>query len=136
MGPEMQRMLAELFHGWVGLLTLLIVLAACTVLVVWCHGRNLRPADRDRLLPANVLAPAFGLALVVQALGSTIWSALVLAVALIASSAIWRDTRQGSVRIPIFLAATLLGMGFTLSGAAVVVASAIALLLSGQPAKR
>jgi hypothetical protein len=124
------RWLGALFHGWVELITLFGALFLVVLLLGWCWGRALRPADRGALVHVPMLLGAFGLVLVLRAYHHTWWAPLVIAGAMLIAGVLSRVVRPVGLWILVTLVATLIGLHLHLSALLLVVLSALALLFS------
>jgi hypothetical protein len=132
MKTEIDRLWPALFHGWVELLTLLLLLFIVLSLWGWALNRGLRPADRGPSTPWPVLLLAFGLVLLLRFFHEDMTAAMVVAGALLLAGWIARVARARAMWIPAMLLAALLGLGWMLSAIAMAVAGFIVFLLSAK----
>lgn len=132
MRTEADRWLGALFHGWVELLTLFLLLLTALALIGWCWNRGFRPSDRGPLVPGLLLLTAFGLVLLLRYFREDLWSALIIAGAVLLSGFIGRGTHPRGLWTPVILLAALLGLGLTLSALLLTVIIALALLFSAR----
>ncbi len=132
MRTEADRWLGALFHGWVEVLTLFIMLLVALVLIGWAYNRGFRPADRGPVLPALLLVSSFGVVLLLRAFRDDLVAAGIIAAAVLLSAAIGRGTHPRGLWTPVVLLAALLGLGFNFSALVLTVVTTLALLLGSK----
>lgn len=132
MKTEADRLWPALFHGWVELLTLLLLLFVVLSAWGWARNRGYRPADRSGTTPWSLLLIAFGLVLVIRALAVGPVHIAVLAAALLLAGWLGRVLKENSLWIPGILLAALLGAGTVLSAIVLAVVGFIVILLSAK----
>ena len=132
MRTEADRWLGALFHGWVELLTLFLILLVALALIGWCWNRGFRPADRGPLIPVQLLLVAFGLILLLRFFKQDHWPSVIIAGAVLASGWLGRGTHPRGLWTPVILLAALLGVGFNLSAVMLTLVIALALLFSAR----
>ena len=93
MRTEADRWLGALFHGWVELVTLFLLLVAVLALLSWCWGRGLRPADRGPLVHAPMLLGTYGLVILLRQVQGEWWASLIVAFALLVGGLLSRVVR-------------------------------------------
>ena len=130
MRTEADRWLGALFHGWVELVALFSALLLVVLLLGWCWGRGLRPADRGALVHVPMLLGSFGLVLLLRAVHQDWWASLVVAMALLIAGLLSRVVRPVGLWLLLVLVATLIGLHLHLSAMVLVIVSSLALLLS------
>lgn len=133
MRTEADRWLGALFHGWVEVLTLFLMLSVVLALIGWAWNRGFRPADRGPLVPATLLIPAFGLVLLLRQVEGDA-SAWVIAGGLVVGGLLSRGLEPRSLILPVLLIAALLGTGLVLS--ALLLATVVVLVLLLSPRSR
>ncbi|MBK7382007.1 MAG: hypothetical protein IPI81_01530 [Flavobacteriales bacterium] len=132
MRTEADRWLGALFHGWVELLTLFLMLLVALAIIGWCWNRGFRPADRGPVVPVMLLLVGYGLILLLRAFKHDHWAAITIGVAVLLSGFIGRGSHPRGLWTPAIIIAALLGLGLNLSAAALVLVVALALLLSAR----
>ncbi|MBK8499142.1 MAG: hypothetical protein IPL52_10055 [Flavobacteriales bacterium] len=125
MRTEADRWLGALLHGWVELLTLFGILLLVLAVIGWCYNRGFRPADRGPLVPVQLLLVSYALILLLRHFRQDLWSAGIIAAAVLLSGFIGRSAHPRGLWLPAIAFAALLGLGLNLS--ALLLASAIAL---------
>jgi hypothetical protein len=130
MRTEADRWLGALFHGWVELVALFSALLLVVLLLGWCWGRGLRPADRGAIVHVPMLLGSFGLVLLLRAVHQDWWAPLVVATALLIAGLLGRVVRPTGLWLLLVLVATLIGLHLHLSALVLVIVSSFALLLS------
>lgn len=130
MRTEADRWLGALFHGWVELISLFGVLFLIVLVLGWCWGRALRPADRGALVHVPMLLGSFGLVLFLRAFDQNWWSPLVVALALLVGGLFARVVRPLGLWMLLTIISTLIGLHLHLSALLMVVLSSLALLFS------
>ncbi len=121
-----------LFHGWVELLTLLLMYLAALVIIGWCWNRGFRPADRGPLVPLQLLVVGYGLILLLHHFDGERWPSLIIGGAVVLSGFIGRGTHPRGLWTPIILMASLIGLGLNLSALVLLLVIALALLFSAR----
>jgi hypothetical protein len=134
MRTETDRLPGALFHGWVELLTLLLLLFVALTLWGWLHNRGFRPADRGPNTPWVLLLVCFALVAVLRAVGGTWPVALTIASATVLSALMTRVIREVSLVLPAVLLASLLALGHVLSAGVLVAVGALLLLFNTRSA--
>jgi hypothetical protein len=114
MRTEADRWLGALFHGWVEVLTLFLLLTVMLALIGWAWNRGFRPADRGPLVPVTLLVPAFGLVLLLRQVEGEA-SAWIIAGGVVLGGLLSRGLEPRSLILPVLLMAALLGTGLLLS---------------------
>ena len=135
MRTEADRWLGALFHGWVELLTLFVMLFVALAIIGWCFNRGFRPADRGPLIPVQLLLTCYGLVLLLRFFKGELLPAMIIAVAVLLSGFIGRGNHPRGLWTPVVAMAALLGLGFNLSALALTVVIALASLFSAQQAR-
>jgi hypothetical protein len=130
MRTEADRWLGALFHGWVELVTLFLLLVAVLALLSWCWGRGLRPADRGPLVHAPMLLGTYGLVILLRQVQGEWWASLIVAFALLVGGLLSRVVRPVGLWSINIIVATLIGLHLHLSALAFTVAAVVALLFS------
>lgn len=133
MRTEADRWLGALFHGWVEVLTLFLLLTVVLALIGWAWNRGFRPADRGPLVPTTLLIPAFGLVLLLRQVQGDV-SAWVIAGGVVLGGLLSRGLEPRSLILPVLLIAALLGTGLVLS--ALILSSVVVLVLLLSPRSR
>ena len=133
MRTEADRWLGALFHGWVEVLTLFLLLTGMLALIGWAWNRGFRPADRGPLVPATLLIPAFGLVLLLRTVEGDA-SAWIIAGGLVLGGLLSRGLEPRALILPVLLIAALLGTGLLLS--ALLLAAVVVLVLVLSPRSR
>lgn len=132
MRTEADRWLGALFHGWVELLTLFLLLLAALALIGWCWNRGFRPADRGPLVPLALLLTCYGLVLLLRFFKDDLWPSLIIAAAVIVSGMLGRSMQPRGLWLPVILMAALLGLGLNLSALVLTAIIALASLLGAR----
>lgn len=130
MRTEADRWLGALFHGWVELVTLFLLLVAVLALLSWCWGRGLRPADRGPLVHAPMLLGTYGLVILLRQVQGEWWASLIVAFALLVGGLLSRVVRPVGLWSINIIVASLIGLHLHLSALAFTVAAVVALLFS------
>ena len=109
------RVMGALFHGWVELLVLFVLLFLLLTLWGWVYNLGFRPADRGSNTPWVVLLYCTILIAVLGAFEAP-WTMA----ALLAGAVVFAGLASGAVRerpfvLPAVLLAALMGMGYLLS---------------------
>ncbi|HMC98137.1 MAG TPA: hypothetical protein VKG92_10810 [Flavobacteriales bacterium] len=130
MRTESDRWLGALFHGWVELLTLFVMLVVALAIIGWCYNRGFRPADRGPVVSWPLLLPAHGLMLLLRHLHDDRWSAIIIAAGLVLSGLLGRGAWPRGLWVPVMLLASLLGLGLNLSAIVLTLVMVLVLLLS------
>lgn len=121
-----------LFHGWVELLTLFLILFVVLTIWGWANNRRFRPADRGPNTPWLLLLIAFALLLVLRAFHGPWPAAAAIALGVIIAGLIGRAVREKALWIPAMLIATLMGLGWMLSALVLALAGALVLLIGAR----
>lgn len=133
MKTEADRLWPALFHGWVELLTLFLILFVILTCWGWARNRGYRPADRSSTTPWALLLIAFGTALLIRAMTDDLLIAGVIAAAVVIGGWIGKAAKEQRLWIPAILLAALMGLGHMLS---VIVLAAVAFIVILLSAKR
>lgn len=133
MRTEADRWLGALFHGWVEVLTLFLLLTLVMALLGWAWNRGFRPADRGPLVPLSLLVPAFGMVLLLRQVEGEV-SAWIIAGGLVLGGLLSRGLEPRALILPGLLIAALLGTGLVLS--ALLLAAVVMLVLVFSPRSR
>ena len=131
MEPERDRLLAEIFHGWVQVFTLFAVLFVALSAWGWAMNRRIPPEQRPGITPWGILLIAFALALVVRAFDEAWPQAITIAASVLAFAFISRKVGSRWTWVGAVFLAALLGMGWMLSALALAVVGVVAFLISG-----
>ncbi len=115
MRTEHDRLLGALFHGWVELLILLLLLFVVLTLWGWANNRGYRPAERGPNTPWVLLLVSFALVAVLRVLKADWPVALTIAGALLVGGLIGRAVRERPLLLPALLLSVLLALGHVLS---------------------
>jgi hypothetical protein len=133
MRTEADRWLGALFHGWVELLTLFLLLTVLLALLGWAWNRGFRPADRGPLVPASLLVAAFGLLLLLLQVDGEV-SAWLISGGLVLGGLLSGGLEPRPLILPALLITALLGTGAVLS--ALLLAAVVFLVLAFSPRTR
>ncbi|MCB0764142.1 MAG: hypothetical protein R2815_00205 [Flavobacteriales bacterium] len=124
--------LGALFHGWVHLVTLFLMLLVAYAIIGLCWNRGFRPADRGPVVPWASLILGFGLVLLLRRFNEDLLAAGIIAVAVIIGGLLSRNAEPRGLWVPAMLIAVLLGLGSNLSALLLTTATALVLLLSAR----
>lgn len=130
MSPDTDPWLGALFHGWVELVTLFAMLFVALALIGFSWNRGFRPADRGPMVPWALLLGGYGLVLLLRHFKEDLWSALIVALAVIVAGFLSRSTQPKGLWLPAIIIAGLLGMALNLSAMILTLATTLVLLLS------
>lgn len=123
-----------LYHGWVELFTLFLILFVVLTVWGWAHNRRFRPADRGPNTPWLLLLIAFALVLTLRALHGSWPEAVTLSAAVIIAGFLGKAVRERALWLPAILLATLMGLGFMLSTLVLSFMGALVLLIGMRKA--
>lgn len=132
MRTEADRWLGALFHGWVGLLTLMGMLAVALMLMTWAWNRGLRPADRGPLLSAPLFLAAASMVLLLRVFREHWEAAGIIAVSLVLAGLLGRGLGPRGLWLPAMAFAALLGIERNLSAMVLLAVTLLALLFSAR----
>ncbi len=132
MGSLTESGAGMLFHGWVELLTLLLLYLSALTIIGWCWNRGFRPADRGPVVPLQLLLVGYGLILLLRHFEGELWPSVIIGGAVLLSGFIGRGTHPRGLWTPIILLAALIGLGLNLSALVLLVTIALALLFSAR----
>jgi hypothetical protein len=130
MKTEAERLWPALFHGWIELLTLFLVLFVALTFWGWARNRGYRPAERSGTTPWLLLLISFALLLVLRALKDAGNVAFVVAAAVLIGGWAGKLIPQRELWIPAMLMVCLIASGFMLSALILAVVAFIVILLS------
>lgn len=134
MRTETDRLAGALFHGWVELLTLLLLLFVALTLWGWLHNRGFRPADRGPNTPWILLLVCFALVAVLRSVDGAWPVAITIAAATVVGGLFSRAIREVALVLPALLLATLLALGHLLSAGVLTFVGALLLLFNTRRA--
>lgn len=132
MRTEADRWLGALFHGWVELLTLFLLLLVALALIGWCWNRGFRPADRGSIVPLPLLLTCYALVLLLRFFKADLWPSIIIAAAVVLSGLLGRSMQPRGLWIPVIIMAALLGLGLNLSALVLTAIIALASLLGAR----
>lgn len=132
MRTEADRWLGALFHGWVELLTLFVVLLLALAVIGWCYNRGFRPADRGPLVPVQLLLVSYAVVLLLRHFRHDLWAAGIIAAAVLLAGFIGRSAHPRGLWLPVIALAALLGLGLNLSALLLASATALASLFGAR----
>ena len=130
MRTEADRWWGALFHGWVELLTLLLMLLVALALLGWAWNRGLRPADRGAMVSTPLLIAGFALILLVRAFAHDVLAAGIVATGLVLAGLLGRSMQPRGLWLPVMGLGALLGLGLNLSALLLLLVTVLALLFS------
>jgi len=134
MRTESDRLMGALFHGWVELLTLLLLLFVALTLWGWFFNRGFRPADRGPNTPWILLLTCFALVAVLRAVEGAWPVAAVIAGAVLLGGLLARAIREVPLVLPALLLSVLLALGHLLSAGVLTAVGALLLLFNTRRA--
>lgn len=132
MRTEADRWLGAVFHGWVELLTLSVMLLVGLAIVGWAWNRGFRPSDRGPLVSVPLLIAGLSLILLLRSFREHLIAALIIAIGLVLAGLLGRGTHPRGLWMPAMAFAALLGLGLNLSAVLLVAVIALALLFSAR----
>ena len=122
--------MALLFHGWVELLTLLLLQFVALFLWGWANNRGLRPSDRRQVPAWPVLLTSYALVLVLRAVDGEWPVVAAIAGAVLIAGLIGSSGSDRALWLPAMLLAALIGLGFLLSALILIVVGFLFLLFT------
>jgi len=128
------RLLGALFHGWVELLTLLLLLFVVLTLWGWANNRGYRPAERGPNTPWLLLLVCFALVAVLRAVEASWPVAAVIGGALLVGGLVGRVVREMPLWLPAIALAVLLALGHVLSALVLAATGFLLLVLNTRSA--
>lgn len=128
------RLLGALFHGWVELLTLLLLLFVVLTLWGWANNRGYRPAERGPNTPWLLLLVCFGLVALLRAVEASWPVAAMTGGALFLGGLLGRVVRETPLWLPAIALAVLLALGNVLSALVLAVTGFLLLVLNTRSA--
>lgn len=132
MRTEADRWVGALFHGWVELLTLFVMLLVALAIIGWCWNRGFRPADRGPLISMALLATGYAMVLLLRHFREDLIAASIIALGVVLAGLASRSMHPRGLWVPAMLLSALLGLGFNLSAAALTLVIALAALFSAR----
>jgi hypothetical protein len=132
MRTEADRWVGALFHGWVELLTLFVMLFIALAIIGWCWNRGFRPADRGPLVSTALLAVCYASVLLLRHFRDDLVAASIIAVGVLLAGLASRSMHPQGLWIPAMLLAALFGLGFNLSAAVLTLVIALAAIFSAR----
>lgn len=132
MKTETDRLWPALFHGWVELFTLFLVLFTILALWSWASGRGQRSSDRAGMVPWALLLTGYGLLLLVRGFEGDLVRTGIVSGALLVGGWLGPAINDRRLWFPTVLLAALMGSGLVLSALVLAVAGFIVLLLSSK----
>ncbi len=132
MAHEAARLMPALFHGWVELLGLWLVLFVTFALWNWARSRGLEPADERAPFPWSLVLVVFALVLVLRTFEGDWTRAALIAGAVMVAGFRGGASRSRSLWIPGILLGALVGSGWMLSALALALAGFLVLLFSAR----
>lgn len=134
MRTESDRLFGALFHGWVELLTLLLLLFVVLSLWGWANNRGYRPAERGPNTPWLLLLVCFALVAVLRAVEASWPVAAVIGGALLVGGLVGRAVREMPLWLPAIALAVLLALGHVLSALVLAATGFLLLVLNTRNA--
>lgn len=128
------RLLGALFHGWVELLTLLLLLFVVLTLWGWANNRGYRPAERGPNTPWLLLLVCFALVALLRAVEASWPVAAMTGAALLLGGLLGRVVRETPLWLPAIALAVLLALGNVLSALVLAVTGFLLLVLNTRSA--
>jgi hypothetical protein len=134
MRTESDRLFGALFHGWVELLTLLLLLFVVLSLWGWANNRGYRPAERGPNTPWLLLLMCFALVALLRAVEASWPVAAVIGGALLVGGLVGRVVREMPLWLPAIALAVLLALGHVLSALVLAATGFLLLVLNTRNA--
>ena len=132
MKTETDRLWPALYHGWVELLTLFLVLFTVLSCWGWARNRGFRPAERMGPTPWLLLFIAYGLLLLVRSFDGDVVRTAIIGGSLLIGGWISKAVHERQLWFPAVLLATLMGSGFMLSALVLAAVGFIVLLIGAK----